>query len=86
MTIASTKDASKEIRIKVEDGVIVFPAKAKGKHAIAEGVLGKIEMSLEQTVQYGKHLAEEQGKEFHSETVKEPLSYFQIQGSGAVIR
>ncbi len=86
MTIASTKEEFKEIRIKVEDGVIVFPMKAKGRHATAEGVLAKIEMSLEQTVAYQKHHAEEHGEEFDAASVTEPLTYFQIQGSGAVIQ
>ncbi len=86
MSIASTKEEFKEIRIKVEDGVIVFPVKAKGSQAIAEGVLSKIEMTLEQTVQYEKHHAEEHGEDFDPASVTEPLTYFQIQGSGAVIR
>ena len=37
-----------KIRIKVDDGVIVFPMDAKGKHAIAEGVFTKIETTPEE--------------------------------------
>lgn len=36
-------ESGKAIRIKVEDGVIVFPKTAVGKTAIAEGVLSKVE-------------------------------------------
>lgn len=38
MSIASEADAEKTIRVKVEDGVIVFPMSAKGKKVSAEGV------------------------------------------------
>ena len=38
MSIASEADAAKTIRVKVEDGVIVFPMSAKGKKVSAEGV------------------------------------------------
>lgn len=38
MSIASETDAEKTIRVKVEDGVIVFPVSAKGKKVSAEGV------------------------------------------------
>ena len=38
MSIASEADGEKTIRVKVEDGVIVFPMSAKGKKVSAEGV------------------------------------------------
>jgi hypothetical protein len=75
-----------EIRIKVDDGVIVFPMEAKGKRAVAEGVFTKIEMTLEQTIAYREHHAEEHGEEFDPSTVTEPLVYYQIRGTGAVVR
>jgi hypothetical protein len=75
-----------EIRIKVDDGVIVFPMEAKGKRAVAEGVFTKIEMTLEQTIAYRKHHAEEHGEEFDPSTITEPLVFYQIRGTGAVIR
>ena len=84
--LGSKGEDPKEIRIKVDDGVIVFPVDAKGKTAIAEGVFGKVEMTLEQTVAYGKHHAEEHGEEFDPASVTEPLVYYQIKGTGAVIR
>ena len=86
MTLASDDEEFKEIRIKVVDGVIVFPLEAKGRRAIAEGEFVKIELTLEQTVAYRKHHAEEHGEEFDPSSVTEPLTYYQIKGTGAVIR
>lgn len=86
MTLASREEEFQEIRVKVDDGVIVFPLEAKGKQAVAEGVLVKIEMSMEQTLQYLEHHAEERGEPFDPATVTEPLVFYQIKGSGAVIR
>lgn len=86
LSIASEEEEFKEIRVKVDDGVIVFPLEAKGKHAIAEGVFVKIEMSMEQTLKYREHHAQEHGEEFDPATVTEPLVFYQIKGSGAVIR
>jgi hypothetical protein len=86
MSLGSKGEDFQEIRIKVEDGVIVFPMEAKGKTAVAEGTLAKVEMTLEQTVAYKKHHAEEHGEEFDPAAVTEPLVYYQIKGTGAVIR
>jgi hypothetical protein len=86
MSLGSKGEDFQEIRIKVDDGVIVFPVEAKGKTAVAEGTLAKVEMTLEQTVAYKKHHAEEHGEEFDAAAVTEPLVYYQIKGTGAVIR
>ncbi|MCP3978404.1 MAG: DUF4920 domain-containing protein [bacterium] len=84
MTIASDEEFQ-ELKIKVDDGVIVFPLEAKGKRAVAEGVFMRIEMSLEQTVAYLAHHAEEHGEEFDPASVKEPMTRYQIQATGAVV-
>ena len=86
MSLASDKEEFKELRVKVDDGVIVFPIEAKGRRATAEGVFGKIELTMEQTLNYRRHHAEEHGEEFDPTTVTEPLTYYQIKGTGAVIR
>jgi hypothetical protein len=78
-------DASTEVRIKVDDGVIVFPLEAKGRRAVAEGVFTKHELTLEQTVAYKKHHAEEQGEEFNPASVTEPMTYYQVKATGAVV-
>jgi len=84
MSLASDEEFQ-ELRIKVDDGVIVFPIEAKGKRAIAEGVFSKIEMTLEQTLAYAKHHAEEHNEEYDPSTITEPRTYFQVKATGAVI-
>lgn len=67
----------KTVRLKVEDGVIVFPITAKGKKVSAEGVFEAIGTddahSNEAAGEHGKHDAEA------SKT-------YQIKATGAVIR
>jgi hypothetical protein len=84
MTLAPDKGAQ-DLRIKVDDDVIVFPIEAKGRRAIAEGQFTKIAMSLEETKAWRKHLAEERREEFDTSQVTEPMTYYQIQATGAVI-
>src|SRR5260221_1166045 len=48
------------IRIKVNDGEIVFPGSAVGKLAIVEGKLTKLELTREEAVAQARHEAEEQ--------------------------
>ena len=60
---------------------------AKGKRAIAEGVLAKIELTPEQALAQAKHIAEEQRKEFDPAMAKDlPTVMYQIKGTGAVIK
>ena len=81
------KGESGKVRIKVEDGVMVFPMDAKGKNAIAEGVFTKIEMTPEEARAHAKHLAEETGQALDAAKVPDaPTVVYQIQGTGAVIK
>ncbi len=75
----------KTIRVKVNDGDIVFPKSAIGKKAIAEGEFKKIQRTKEQTIAQAKHEAEESGKKFDPASVKGGSTTLQIQGRGAVI-
>jgi hypothetical protein len=75
----------KTVRIKVEDGVIVFPLDAKGKHAVAEGVFTTRPMSLDETKSYRQHIAEEKGEKFDPASVKEAMTIYMLRGTGAVI-
>ena len=78
---------SGKIRIKVDDGVIVFPMEAKGKSAVAEGVFTKIEMTPEEARAMAKHQAEERGQALDaSKTPDAPTVVYQIAGTGAVIK
>jgi hypothetical protein len=85
MKIAGDKEFE-SIRIKVEDGVIVFPMEAKGKIAAAEGVVSVKTTSVEDQIKEGEHMAKEEGKTFDPASVKGPKTAIQIQGDGAVIR
>ena len=80
-------DAQSEqtIRVKVQDDVIVFPAQAKGSEVIAEGIVRKHEMTHSQTIAHLRHLAEEKGESFETSSVDGPMTFYQIEGTGAVV-
>jgi len=84
MSLASDKEFE-EVRIKAEDGVIVFPIEAKGKQAVAEGVFTQIELTMEQTLARAKHHAEEHGEPYEPEKITKPAVWYQIDVTGAVI-
>lgn len=84
MSLASDQEFQ-ELRIKVDDGVIVFPIEAKGKRAIAEGELTKLPMTLDETIAFRKHEAEERKQPFDPAKVTEPMTFYQIKATGAVI-
>lgn len=76
-------DGDHQLRIKVNDGEIVFPKESIGKPAIAEGVFKKLQLTKEQAIARAKHEAEETGRKFNPDSVKGPLTIYQIQGTGA---
>ena len=84
MMLTDTTTSAK-VRIKVEDGEIVFPKDSVGKTAIAEGTFTETKMTHEQAVERARHQAEEQGRKFDPSTVKGPVTSYQVQGSGAII-
>jgi co-chaperonin GroES (HSP10) len=84
MEIKSDK-ADQKIKIKVKDGDIVFPVEAKGKTALVEGKVYKIELTKEEALEYYEHLAMEQGTDFDPKTVTGPVTIYQIKGIGAEI-
>jgi hypothetical protein len=76
MAIASSDKAdAPTIRLKVEDGVIVFPVTAKGKHASAQGTFEAVAdaESKEAAGEHAKHDAKASGQ-------------YQIRATGAVVR
>jgi len=74
------------LRIKVDDGAIIFPPTAKGKHAVAEGVLEKIPMEREEYIRWMSHLADERGESFDAAKIGNgPFNILQIRGLGARI-
>jgi hypothetical protein len=71
------------VRVKVNDGEIVFPKDASGRQAVAEGVFTKIERTREQTIAAARHEAEEQGRPFDETRITSGSVVYQIQGTGA---
>ena len=79
-------DAEQSLRVKVDDGVIVFPTSARGRPAIAQGTVEIKEMTAGQWEGWQRHLAEEQDREFDPSTVGDgPYRLVQIRGTGAEI-
>lgn len=73
------------IRVKVEDGVIVFPLSARGHTAVVEGVVERLTLTEEQALEQAQHHAQEQGEEFDPSTIAGPVTTYQIRGLGALI-
>lgn len=78
-------DGDGMIKVKVKDGEIVFPMEAKGKTALVEGIVYKIELTQEKAIQHFEHVAEEKGVEFDPSTITGPMTIYQIKGLGAEI-
>jgi hypothetical protein len=78
--------SGKSVVIKVNDGDIVFPPDAAGKMAVAEGKLTKVSLNKEQALARAKHEAEERGRPFKPGSVKGPVAFYQIEGTGAVLQ
>ena len=79
------KNPDEKIRVKVEDGVIVFPVEAKGKEALVEGEVEKLELTEKQARGWFKHVAEEKGEPFDSTSIQGAMTIYRIKGSGAEI-
>ena len=77
---------NQKVKIKVKDGDIVFPVEAKGKTAIVEGTVYKIELTKEEAIEYYEHVAAEQGTEFDAASVTGAITIYQIKGIGAQIK
>ncbi|HWU85677.1 MAG TPA: DUF4920 domain-containing protein [Kofleriaceae bacterium] len=78
--------AGKKLKFKVTDGEMVFPVDAKGRHAVAEGVVAVRELSLEESKQYAEYEAKEYGRPFDPASITKPTSVVRLDGTGAVLR
>ncbi len=74
-----------QLRVKVEDGVIVFPETAMGHHARVEGVMERLELTMEESLAQAEHHAEENGLDFDPESITGPEVIYQLRGLGAEI-
>ena len=77
--------STETVRFKVQDDVIVFPATARGKEIVAEGILRKHELNHRAAVRWMRHLAEEKGEAFDPASVTGPMEFYQIEGLGAQV-
>ncbi len=73
------------VRVKVKDGVIVFPEEIMGDMVVAEGVWTANELTMEQTKKVCAAEAREEGKEFDEGEVTSCMTLYQISGTGAVV-
>lgn len=75
-----------KIRVKVNDGDMVFPLTAKGQHAVIEGELVALDLSQEQASMMKKAECEEKGEHFDPDSVTEGITVYQIKPRGVVIQ
>lgn len=84
LDLVSPDDAT--LRVKVDDGVIVFPQDAVGHEATAQGEVEILEMERDRYEAYLRHQAEEQGVEFEpSEMGDGPFRIVRLRGHGAQV-
>ena len=84
INIASDKEGE-TVRVKVQDGVIVFPPEIVGDEVIAEGVWTANELTLEQTKEICAAEARKQGEEYDPDDVTTCRTLYQLTGTGAVV-
>jgi hypothetical protein len=84
MNLADPK-SNRRVRIKVNDGEMVFPKSAVGKMAVAEGKMVKLELTREQASAAARHEAEEQGRRFDPASIQSGTTIYQIAGAGALV-
>ena len=74
------------LRVKVDDGVIVFPPESIGRRATAEGTVEIVEMEREQYVAWMRHVADEEGRQFDPASIGDaPYRLVRLRGLGAEI-
>ncbi len=74
-----------KIRIKVEDGVIVFPASARGRQATVQGVVELMRMCPDEARRFRQEEARTKGVPYNQAAVTGKESALAIRATGAVI-
>jgi hypothetical protein len=82
--IAGERDGEM-LKVKVEDGVIVFPMTAMGHRAVVEGTIEALAITAEQARNQARRHAEETKAAFDSTRVFADTTLYQIRGLGAFI-
>lgn len=73
------------MRVKVNDGEIVFPLDKKGSWAKVEGEVQELKLTKEEAIEFYQHKAEEQKQKFDPKSVTGPVTFYQLKGFGAEI-
>ena len=74
-----------KIRVKVEDGVIVFPVSARGRQATIQGVVETMKMCPDEALRFRQEEARAKGVPFDRASVTGKESALAIRATGAVI-
>ncbi|MBZ0114036.1 MAG: DUF4920 domain-containing protein, partial [Thermoanaerobaculia bacterium] len=86
MEIVGDDDSGTPLKVKVEDGVIVFPVSTRGHKAIAQGTVEVKEMDRERYVAHQQHLADEMDETFDEASIGDgPFHSVQVLGTGAEV-
>jgi hypothetical protein len=79
-------DAGSILRVKVDDGVIVFPQDGVGQSAVAEGTVEILDLDRQRYEDWLRHVAEEEEREFDPTTIGDgPYRIVRLRGLGAEI-
>ncbi len=79
-------ESDRIVKVKVEDGVIVFPISARGKAAVAQGTFERLDFDRDKYVARARHEAQEKGVAFDEKSIGAgPFHAYQIAGTGAEI-
>ncbi len=84
MDLASDKPYQR-IRVKVEDGAIVFPPSARGRQATVQGVVETMKMCPDEARRYREAEARAKGVSFDPASVTGAESALAIRATGAII-
>lgn len=74
-----------ELQFKVDDGVIVFPADAQGKEAVAEGVISLKVFTEQEQKDMCPIEAKALNRKFDPAKIKGPMKVVRLEGLGAGI-
>jgi hypothetical protein len=78
--------SGKSVRMKVEDGAIVFPKESAGHKVSAEGVFEKVASEPGHSAEHADHAGAAKGHECPMEGARASgTTVYQIRGTGAVI-
>ncbi|MGE3726135.1 MAG: DUF4920 domain-containing protein [Candidatus Sericytochromatia bacterium] len=71
--------------LKVNDGEMVFPMSARGKHIVVQGKLVKKVMPLKDVIEIERERAKKENKPFNPASIKGPRISYVFQPSGVVV-